>query len=51
MHIVSQSFQVFSGLVCGLKVFIMSKVQSLTHLTPKLFCYKFWAMSHANRSG
>ena len=45
MHIVSQSFQVFSGSVCGLKVLIMSKVQSLTHLTPKLFCYKFWAMN------
>ena len=33
-----------------LKVFIMSKVQSLTHPTPKLFCYKFWAMSQANGS-
>ena len=29
----------------------MSKVQSLTHPTPKLFCYKFWAMSQANGSG
>ena len=51
MHIVSQSFQVFSSQVCGLKVFIMSKVQSRTHPTPKLFCYKFWAMSQANGSG
>ena len=49
-HIVSQSFQVFSGQVCGLKIFIMSRVQSLTHPTPKLFCYKFWAMSQANGS-